>query len=118
MNRRRTLRPGADAGVATQVPTFVGFPLGVTSGSYSETFDLTDSASYNPSFITANGSVAGAEAALIAALFAGQVYANLHTSQFGGGELRANLAEIPLPAALWLFAAGALAVARAARRPA
>ncbi|MEQ8180044.1 MAG: CHRD domain-containing protein [Amphiplicatus sp.] len=108
--------PGANAGVATQVPTFIGFPLGVTAGSYLQTFDLTDSASYNPSFVTANGSVAGAEAALIAALFAGEVYANLHTTQFGGGELRANLAEIPVPAALWLFAAGGLVVMRAARR--
>src|SRR5437879_1609720 len=28
------------AAVATQVPTFVGFPLGVTSGTYSNSFDL------------------------------------------------------------------------------
>ena len=108
--------PGANAGVATQTPTFVGFPLGVTAGSYLQTFDLTDSGSYNPSFITTHGSVAGAEAALIAGLFAGEVYANLHTSQFPAGEIRANLAEIPLPAALWLFAAGGLVVMRAARR--
>ncbi len=108
--------PGANAGVATQTPTFVGFPLGVTAGSYLQTFDLTDIASYNPSFIAAHGSVAGAEAALIAGLFAGEVYANLHTTAFPPGEIRANLAEIPLPAALWLFAAGALVVTRAARR--
>lgn len=108
--------PGANAGIATQTPTFVAFPLGVTAGSYLQTFDLTDIASYNPAFVTANGSVAGAEAMLIAGLFAGEVYANLHTSQFPAGEIRANLAEIPLPAALWLFAVGALAVMRAARR--
>jgi hypothetical protein len=27
--------PTGNAGVATQVPTFIGFPLGVTSGTYS-----------------------------------------------------------------------------------
>ncbi|MGH9882656.1 MAG: CHRD domain-containing protein, partial [Pyrinomonadaceae bacterium] len=27
------------AGVATRVPTFIGFPLGVTSGTYDMTFD-------------------------------------------------------------------------------
>jgi hypothetical protein len=37
-----TATPGvAPAGVATQVPSFVGFPLGVTSGSFSNTYDLT-----------------------------------------------------------------------------
>jgi hypothetical protein len=29
------------AGPATQIPTFVGFPVGVTSGSYDQTFDMT-----------------------------------------------------------------------------
>src|SRR5690348_7217220 len=38
------------AGVATPVPTFPGFPLGVTSGSYSQTFDLTQASSWNPAF--------------------------------------------------------------------
>src|SRR4051794_20271880 len=35
------------AGVATQIPSFSGFPLGVTSGSFSQTFDLTQASSYN-----------------------------------------------------------------------
>ena len=53
------------AGVATQTPTFAGFPLGVTSGSYDHTFDLTDAASFNGAYVTANGgTAAGAEAAL------------------------------------------------------
>src|SRR4051794_19532720 len=57
----------ATALVATMVPTFPGFPLGVTSGTYFNTFDLTDPATYNPAFITAHGgTVAGAEAALLA----------------------------------------------------
>lgn len=43
------------AGVATPVPTFPGFPSGVTSGFYSQTFDMTLAASYNPAFITSSG---------------------------------------------------------------
>ena len=35
--------PG-NIGVATTVPTFTGFPLGVTSGTYSHTFDMLDPA--------------------------------------------------------------------------
>src|SRR5262249_26858311 len=41
--------PTANVGVATTVPAFAGFPLGVTSGNYtSPPFDLTQSTSYNP----------------------------------------------------------------------
>jgi hypothetical protein len=43
------------AGVATTTPTFAGFPLGVTSGTYMNTLDLTLASSYNPAFVTANG---------------------------------------------------------------
>ena len=53
------------AGVATTTPTFAGFPLGVTSGTYTNTLDLTLSSSWNPSYVTANGgTTAGAESAL------------------------------------------------------
>ena len=62
-------------------PTFSGFPLGVTSGSFMQTFDMTQASSYNPAFVTANGgTVAGAEAALLAGLHAGTAYLNIHTS--------------------------------------
>ena len=44
-----------NAGVATTVPTFPGFPTGVKTGSYLNTFDMTQASSYNPSYITANG---------------------------------------------------------------
>jgi hypothetical protein len=43
------------AGVATTLPSFPGFPAGVTSGSYDETFDLTAASSYSPSFLTNSG---------------------------------------------------------------
>lgn len=102
----------ANAGVAVAPGTFIGFPAGVTSGSYNFTYDLTNSATFNPSFVTSNGgTLAAAAAALIAGLMDGLVYANIHTTSFAGGELRANLSEVPLPAAMWLFLAGAGALA-------
>lgn len=84
------------AGVATMTPTFVGFPAGVTSGSYSNTFDLALTSSYNAAFVTANGNTpAGAEAALAAAFAAGKAYFNLHTTSFGGGEIRGFVLPVP-----------------------
>ena len=84
------------AGVATTTPTFPNFPLGVTSGTYDHTLDLTSSSSYNPAFVTANGgSVAASEAALIAALNSGESYLNIHTSAHTGGEIRGFLAQVP-----------------------
>jgi hypothetical protein len=40
------------AGVATTTPFFDGFPIGVNSGTYINTLDLTLAGSYNPAFIT------------------------------------------------------------------
>jgi len=98
---------GTNAGVATAVPAFPGFPLGVTSGTYSSVvFDLTQPLIYNPAFITLQGSLAAAEAALIAGIQNGQSYFNIHTVNFGSGEIRGQLNAVPLPAALPLFATG------------
>jgi hypothetical protein len=86
--------PPGNAGVATAVPTFPGFPLGVTVGTYSRTFDMTDPASYNPAFVTAHGgTTASAETALLAGIQAGQAYLNIHTTMFPGGEIRGFLQE-------------------------
>jgi hypothetical protein len=80
------------AGVATTTPTFTGFPLGVTSGHYDHTFDLTQSSSYNPAFITANGgTVATAMPVLLQAIADGKAYLNVHSSVYGGGEIRGFL---------------------------
>jgi hypothetical protein len=70
------------------------------------TFDLTMPLIYNPGFVTAQGGLAMAEAALIAGLFSGSTYFNIHTSNFPGGEIRGELIATPLPAALPLFATG------------
>lgn len=91
------------AGVATTTPSFAGFPLGVSSGSYANTLDLTLTSSYNASYITANGgTTASAEAALAAAMAAGKTYFNIHTTTFGGGEIRGFLTAVPEPSSLAL----------------
>jgi hypothetical protein len=99
---------GGNTGVATTVPAFTGFPLGVTAGSYNQTLSLTDLASYNPSFVTAQGGLANAEAALLAGLAAHQTYLNIHTANNPGGEIRAFLVPIPEPAT-WGFVGLAVA---------
>lgn len=103
-----TLLPGTGAaGVATQVPTFTGFPLGVTAGSYSHTFDLTLASTYNPAFVSANsGSVALAEAALLAGIASEHAYLNIHTTLFPQGEIRGFIEATPEPASLLLLGTG------------
>lgn len=80
------------AGVITTTPSFPGFPLGVTSGVMDQTFDMTLASSYNSTFITSNGgTTASAEAAFYQAMLDGKTYLNIHTSAYGGGEIRGFL---------------------------
>ncbi len=106
---------GVNAAVALP---FNSFP-NTTSGSYTNSFDLTLSSTYNAAFITASGgTVASAEAALLAGLDAGEAYANIHDANYPGGEIRANLLSSSVPeAATWLMMVAAFgAVGFAMRR--
>ncbi|SEO51513.1 CHRD domain-containing protein [Nitrosovibrio sp. Nv6] len=113
-----TTAPNAGlAGVATTTPTFTGFPSGVTAGDYDHTFDMTQASSYNPAFITANGgTIDGAFDALVAGINSGSAYANIHSSEFPGGEIRGFLAPIPEPETYAMLLAGLALISVMARR--
>lgn len=105
------------AGVATPVPTFPGFPAGVTAGSYEASFDMSLASSWNPTFITNNGGTPlAAFATLVSAFDTGRSYFNIHTTQFPGGEIRGFIHAIPEPETYALMLLGLGAVMVAARR--
>ncbi len=110
--------PGAGSvGVAVTPGTLPGFPAGVKAGTYLQNIDLSLSGSFTNPFLAANGGTpASAEAALVAALNSGRAYFNIHTTTFGGGEIRAFLYPVPEPGTVALMLAGLGAVAFAARR--
>jgi hypothetical protein len=92
---------GVNAGVALP---FTGFPS-VTSGTYSNTFDLTQTSVYNPTFLAAKGgTAAGAEAALITGIESANAYGNIHNPTFPGGEIEAFF--VPEPSSVTLAALG------------
>ena len=103
-----TAVPGAGtAGVATTTPTFTGFPLGVMAGSYDHLFDMTLASSFNAAFITNNGgTTASALNALVTGMEGGKTYFNIHTTAFGGGEIRGFLQPVPESSTLVLIAMG------------
>ncbi len=99
--------PPTNSIVATITPSFTGFPLGVTAGSYDHTYDMSLASSYNAAFITAHGgSVSSAFQDLLDGAHAGQAYWNIHTSFRAGGEIRGFLAFVPEPSSLLLAAMG------------
>ncbi len=102
-----------NVGVASIVPTYPSFPVGVTSGMWSESFDLSDASSYNPAFINNNGGTAlSARSALIDGLNAERAYFNLHSQQFPGGEIRGFLvATVPEPSTSAALLIGVLGLA-------
>jgi hypothetical protein len=104
----------ANVGVATLVPAFPNFPLGFTSGMDDFILDLSSASAYNPAFVTLQGSLAAAEASFIAALMTDRTYLNIHTTMFGGGEIRGFV--VPEPATMGLLALGMAAAGFVARR--
>lgn len=99
--------PPTNVGVATQLPSFLGFPLGVMAGSMDTTFDMTLASSYNPAFVTANTDIDGAFNALLNGLVDGRAYFNIHTSFRSGGEIRGYYTVVPEPSCAMLLLLGA-----------
>ena len=107
-----------NAGVASTVPSFAGFPVGVRSGSFDQTWNIfTDVSFWNAVFLANNGATAAnltpAANALVGALQAGRAYVNIHTQTNPGGELRAYTTPEPQTWALLATGIGVLgAIAR------
>jgi hypothetical protein len=91
--------PPENATVATQTPSFIGFPLGVTSGT--------------------GGTVDSAFDALLAGMLAGESYFNIHTTEFPGGEIRGQLQAVPEPStwAMMLLGFGTAGLVFRRRKP-
>lgn len=89
------LNNGSDPAVSLDTPQVA---IGATSGSLAGTIDF------------------GTNTALIDALLAGELYLNIHTAQFGGGELRGTLVPIPEPTAVALSLLGVGMLAGCRRR--
>lgn len=109
--------PG-NIGVAVSPGTLTGFPAGVTSGSYSGTFDTEAAITYTAAFVTNFGgsTLPGAEAALVSALAGGRAYFNIHTTFRPGGEIRGFFREVPTPGAFGLFAVSLAGLAALRRK--
>lgn len=100
--------------------TGVAIPFTFTSGTAGtiiSTFDLTSAATYTAGFVTANGgTVLGAQTAFLAGLAANQAYFNIHTRNFPGGEIRAQIGLVPEPATWGMMITGFGLVGGALRR--
>jgi CHRD domain/PEP-CTERM motif len=94
-----------------------GFPLGIKSGNYTELIDLALASNYSAGFVTASGGTAAlAEERLIDNLTSGQAYLNIHTTTFGGGEIRAFVTAVPEPQTYAMLLAGLGLLGVAAKR--
>lgn len=108
-----TATPGVGTvGIAVGSPSLPGFTTGANNGTYSQTLDLTQSSIYNTTFFNNNGGTpASAETAFINAANQGRAYWNIHSSTFGGGEIRGFMTVVPEPSSVALAGLATLGVA-------
>ena len=109
----------AFTGAAPPAIGLMDFPLMVTAGEYSHSFDLGDPAVYDPAFLAAfGGTPASASAALFDAIDANRAYINIHTTQYPNGEIRGFIvaAPIPEPATWGMLGVGLAGLAVLSRR--
>ena len=114
-----TALPGTGtAGVAVTPGTLPLFPAGLQAGSYSSgPLDLASTATYAANFLNnlGGGTADGAAAALLQGMYDGTAYFNIHSTTFGGGEIRGFL-QVPEPASLLLLGTALTAFAVRRRR--
>lgn len=105
--------PGVASAVALPFNTF---PT-TTSGIFTFTYDLTNTATYNATFLSSSGGTAAlAESALLTGMANGMTYTNIHDAQFPGGEIRGQLAGVPEPGTTALAGASLLGLIAVVRR--
>lgn len=109
----------AFTGVAPPAISLVDFPMMVTAGEYTHTFDLADAAVWDPAFLASfGGATTAATTALLDAMNGNQAYLNIHTAQYPNGEIRGFVvaAPIPEPATWGMLGAGLAGLAVLSRR--